>query len=327
MGEDTGEGGGRQERRVQRTAPRSGPNEGGGGRRVGKGTTPAPGVRVLPVLPAAVLLLAFFAAPVVWTVWASFTDAALTGAGAARTSFVGLANFERLFTDPDALRATLLTAVFLIGSGIVGQTVLGMLLALLMQGRRPWVRTVVGGIVVGAWVLPEVVAGFVWAAFLEREGTLNRMLEALGAPQQAWLTALPILAVILANTWKGTAFSMMAYSAALSEVPTDLKDAARVDGAGPLGVVRHVVLPLLRRTVAATLLLVTLQTVQVFTLIYVMTAGGPAGRSTTLPLLMYTEALRLGDIAYGTTVALALLAVAALFSAVYLRTLRPEEVR
>ncbi|WP_017536629.1 MULTISPECIES: carbohydrate ABC transporter permease [Nocardiopsis] len=284
-------------------------------------------MRVLPVLPAAVLLLAFFAAPVVWTVWASFTDAALTGAGAARTSFVGLANFERLFTDPDALRATLLTAVFLIGSGIVGQTVLGMLLALLMQGRRPWVRTVVGGIVVGAWVLPEVVAGFVWAAFLEREGTLNRMLEALGAPQQAWLTALPILAVILANTWKGTAFSMMAYSAALSEVPTDLKDAARVDGAGPLGVVRHVVLPLLRRTVAATLLLVTLQTVQVFTLIYVMTAGGPAGRSTTLPLLMYTEALRLGDIAYGTTVALALLAVAALFSAVYLRTLRPEEVR
>lgn len=327
MAEDTGEGGGRRGRRVTRPAPHSGSDEGGGGRRVGKATTPVPGARALPVLPAAVLLLAFFAAPVVWTVWASFTDAALTGAGAARTSFVGLANFERLFTDPDALRATLLTAVFLIGSGIVGQTVLGMLLALLMQGRRPWVRTVVGGIVVGAWVLPEVVAGFVWAAFLEREGTLNRMLEALGAPQQAWLTALPILAVILANTWKGTAFSMMAYSAALSEVPTDLKDAARVDGAGPLGVVRHVVLPLLRRTVAATLLLVTLQTVQVFTLIYVMTAGGPAGRSTTLPLLMYTEALRLGDIAYGTTVALALLAVAALFSAVYLRTLRPEEVR
>ncbi|WP_408638905.1 carbohydrate ABC transporter permease [Nocardiopsis suaedae] len=288
---------------------------------------PSPAARVAPIAPAAVLLLAFFAAPVVWTLWASFTNAALTGPGAARTEFVGLANFERLVTDPEVLNATVLTAVFLIGSGIVGQTALGMLLALLMQGRSPWVRSVVGGIVVGAWVLPEVVAGFVWAAFLESGGTLNRVLGALGAPEQAWLTTVPILAVVLANAWKGTAFSMMAYSAALSEVPGDLKDAARVDGAGTAGVVRHIVLPLLRRTVAATLLLVTLQTVQVFTLIYVMTAGGPGGRSTTLPLLMYTEALRMGDIAYGTTVALALLAVAGLFSAVYLRTLRPEEVR
>ncbi|WP_420160668.1 carbohydrate ABC transporter permease [Nocardiopsis sp. CNT-189] len=288
---------------------------------------PGPAARVLPLVPALFLLLAFFAGPVLWTVWASFTDAALTGAAAARTDFVGLRNFERLLTDPDVLNATVLTAVFLVGSGVVGQTALGLLLALLMQGRRGWVRGAVGGVVVAAWVLPEVVAGFVWAAFLEREGTLNLLLQAAGAAPQSWLTALPILAVVLANVWKGTAFSMMAYSAALAEVPVDLKEAARVDGAGPLRVVWHVVLPLLRRTAAATLLLVTLQTVQVFTLIFVMTGGGPGGRSTTLPLLMYREALGFGDIGYGTAVGLALLVVAGLFSAVYLRTLRPEEVR
>ncbi|GAA1099438.1 multiple sugar transport system permease protein [Nocardiopsis composta] len=296
-------------------------------RRVPPALRPGPPARVLPLVPALFLLLAFFAGPVLWTVWASFTDAALTGAAAARTEFVGLRNFERLLTDPDVLNATVLTAVFLIGSGVVGQTVLGLALALLMQGRRGWVRGAVGGVVVGAWVLPEVVAGFVWAAFLEREGTLNLLLQAVGAAPQSWLTSLPILAVVLANVWKGTAFSMMAYSAALAEVPGDLKEAARVDGAGTLRVVWHVVLPLLRRTIAATLLLVTLQTVQVFTLIFVMTGGGPGGRSTTLPLLMYQEALGFGDIGYGTAVGLALLVVAGLFSAVYLRTLRPEEVR
>ncbi|WP_460856510.1 carbohydrate ABC transporter permease [Nocardiopsis coralliicola] len=279
------------------------------------------------MLPALVLLLAFFVGPVLWTVWASFTNEALTGAAAADTRFIGLDNFTRMLGDPSVAEATVLTAVFLVGSGVVGQTVLGLGLALLMQGRRAWVRGAVGGIVVGAWVVPEVVAGFVWAAFLESEGTLNALLGAVGAPGQSWLTTAPILAVVLANVWKGAAFSMMAYSAGLAEVPSDLREAARVDGAGGLRVIWHVVLPLLRRTIAATMLLVTLQTVQVFTLIYVMTAGGPGGRSTTLPLLMYQEALRLGDIGYGTAIGLVLLLVAALFSAVYLRTLRPGEVR
>ncbi|CAM3721550.1 sugar ABC transporter permease [Nocardiopsis rhodophaea] len=278
-------------------------------------------------MPAVLLLLSFFAGPILWTVWASFTNAALTGAAAAHTEFIGTANFQRLLSDPSFLNATALTALFLVGSGIIGQTALGLTLALLMQNRGAVVRMAVGGVVVGAWVVPEVVAGFVWVAFLEREGTLNGLLAGIGAAPQNWLYTAPMLAVVLANTWKGTAFSMMTYAAGLAEIPDGLKEAARVDGAGPFQVVWHVVLPLLRRTLATTLLLVTLQTVQVFTLIYVMTAGGPAERSTTLPLLMYRDALRFGELGYGTTVALALLVVAGLFSVLYVRALRPEEVR
>ncbi|MFE1079651.1 ABC transporter permease subunit [Nocardiopsis alba] len=280
----------------------------------------------VPMGPALFLLLAFFAGPILWTVWASLTDAALTGARAARTDFVGVANFERLLTDVRFRDATILTALFLIGS-VFGQTVLGLVLALLTRARHGAVRAAVGAIVVGAWVVPEVVAGFVWYAFLEREGTLNAILGSLGAGEQNWLFTAPLLAVILANVWKGTAFSMMTYSAGLSEVPDDLEEAARVDGASPLQVLWHVVLPLLRRTLATTLLLITLQTVQVFTLIFVMTSGGPGARSTTLPLLMYQEALRMGDLGYGTAIALALLVVAGLFSIVYVRMLGKEERR
>ncbi len=280
----------------------------------------------VPMGPAVFLLLAFFAGPVLWTVWASLTDVALTGAQAADTRFVGTANFEEMLADPRFRTAVVLTVVFLAGC-VLGQTVLGLALALLMQNRHGWVRGLVGSVVVGAWVVPEVVAGFVWYAFLEREGTLNAILERFGAPEQNWLFTAPLLAVVLANVWKGTAFSMMTYSAGLAEVPEDLKEAARVDGASGFQVLRYVVLPLLRRTLATTLLLITLQTVQVFTLIFVMTSGGPGARSTTLPLLMYQEALQMGDLGYGTAIALALLVVAGLFSAVYVWMLRKEEAR
>ncbi|PSK91364.1 carbohydrate ABC transporter membrane protein 1 (CUT1 family) [Murinocardiopsis flavida] len=282
---------------------------------------------LLPLAPALFLMLVFFAGPIIWTVWVSFTNAALTGVNAAQPEFVGLANFTELFADPKFREATLLTVVFLLGSGVVGQTVLGLGLALLLQNRHPAARMVVSTVVVGAWVVPEVVAGLLWVVFLEREGGLNGVFEFLGAAPVNWLYTAPLFAVILANVWKGTAFSMMTYSAGLSEIPSYLKEAARVDGASTLQVVWHIVLPLLRRTIATTLMLVTLQTVQVFTLIYVMTAGGPGERSTTLPLLMYKEALQFGDLGYGTTVALALLIVAGLFSAAYVKMLRPEEVR
>ncbi|MFL1381796.1 MULTISPECIES: carbohydrate ABC transporter permease [unclassified Nocardiopsis] len=274
--------------------------------------------------PALFLLLAFFAGPILWTVWASFTNEALTGAQAANTEFVGLDNFERLVGDRRFRLAAVLTALFLLGS-ILGQTVLGLALALLLRHRHGAVRGAVGTVVVGAWVVPEVVAGFVWYAFLEREGTLNALLGSVGVGAQNWLFTAPLLAVVLANIWKGTAFSMMTYGAGLSEVPADLEEAARVDGASGRQVLWYVVLPLLRRTIATTLLLITLQTVQVFTLIYVMTSGGPGSRSTTLPLLMYREALSLGDLGYGTAIALALLVVAGLFSVVYVRMLSKEE--
>lgn len=281
---------------------------------------------VLPMGPALFLLLAFFAGPILWTVWASLTNAALTGAQAAQTEFVGFANFERLLADTRFREATVLTVLFLVGC-VFGQTVLGLTLALLMRNRHGAVRATVGAIVVGAWVVPEVVAGFVWYAFLEREGSFNSVLGFFGAEPQNWLFTAPLLAVVLANIWKGTAFSMMTYSAGLAEVPDDLKEAARVDGASSFQVLVHVVLPLLRRTLATTLLLITLQTVQVFTLIFVMTSGGPGARSTTLPLLMYQEALRLGDLGYGTAIALALLVVAGLFSIVYVWMLSREEQR
>lgn len=280
--------------------------------------------RWLPPMTPALLLLMLFVGPILWCLYSSFTNAALTGEGAGSVELVGLDNFTRMLHDPEIAKAVWLTVVFVLGSAVIGQNTLGLAIALLMSGRHRVVRAVVGTVVVAAWVLPEIVAAFTWYAFLGREGTLNMALGWFGLPEQSWLFSMPILAVILANIWRGTAFSMLVYSAALSDLPPELTEAAEVDGASGWRRLVHVTLPLIKHSIVTNLMLITLQTLSVFTLIFVMTGGGPGTKSQTLPLLMYQQAFKFSDLGYGTAISLVLLLVGAVFSLVYIRVLRPE---
>ncbi|MFC0436270.1 carbohydrate ABC transporter permease [Kutzneria buriramensis] len=281
------------------------------------------GVWLPPLAPSIVLLGLFVAGPIMWCFYAAFTNSALSGIAARRPKFVGLDNFTTAFTSSDVASSLWLTVVFVLLSAVLGQNGLGILLAVFLQHRGKLLRGVVGTVVVAAWVLPEVVAAFAIYAFLNAGGTLNEVLGWFGLGQN-WLYTAPMLAVVLANVWRGTAFSMLVYQAALSEVPSDLVEAAEVDGAGPVGRFWHVVLPVIRRTVVTNLMLITLQTLGVFGLIYVLTAGGPDNRTRTLPLLMYEQAFKFGQIGYGTAIALVLLVLGAVFSLVYIRSLRAE---
>ncbi|GGN39731.1 carbohydrate ABC transporter permease [Streptomyces fuscichromogenes] len=279
-------------------------------------------LRVLPLAPALVLLLLFLGGPIVYCAYLAFTDLQLTGQ--AHSSFVGLANFRRAFHDDAFLNAVWLTLVFTVLSALVGQNTLGLALATLMRRASKPVRTLTGGIVITAWVLPEVVAGFLLYAFFRREGTLDALLGLLHLPSENWLFTLPILAVSFANVWRGTAFSMLVYSAALDEIPNEIEESAEVDGAGGWRRMWHITLPMIRRSIGTNLMLNTLQTLSVFGLIWVMTRGGPGDRSQTLPLFMYEQAFQNSMIGYGTAVALLLLLVGSLFSVVYMRLLRTE---
>ncbi|MEU6734261.1 sugar ABC transporter permease [Streptomyces physcomitrii] len=290
-----------------------------GARSARRGTRP---LRWLPLAPATVLLLLFLAGPIAYCVWIAFTDMQLSGA--AETHFVGLDNFRRAFEDEHFRNAVWLTLVFTFLSSLVGQNTLGLALAALMRRASRPVRTLTGAVVIGAWVLPEIVAAFLLYAFFRREGTLNAVLDLLHLPGQNWLFTLPILAVSFANVWRGTAFSMLVYSAALAEIPKELTEAAEMDGARGWRRLVYVTLPLIRRSIATNLMLNTLQTLSVFGLIWAMTKGGPGDRSTTLPIFMYDQAFTKTLIGYGTAVALLLLLVGALFSAVYLRLIRDE---
>ncbi|MEU6052321.1 sugar ABC transporter permease [Streptomyces xanthochromogenes] len=279
-------------------------------------------LRWLPIAPATLLLLLFLAGPIGYCVYIAFTDMQLTGSSAV--DFVGLANFRRAFADPAFRNAVRLTLVFTVLSSLVGQNTLGLVLAALMRRASRPVRTVTGALVITAWVLPEIVAAFLLYAFFRREGTLNAILGWLHLPTQNWLFTLPILAVSFANVWRGTAFSMLIYSAALAEIPRDIEEAAEVDGAGGARRFWHITLPMIRRSIGTNLMLNTLQTLSVFGLIWAMTRGGPGNRSQTLPVFMYDQAFLKSLIGYGTAVALLLLLVGSLFSVVYLRLMRVD---
>jgi multiple sugar transport system permease protein len=280
--------------------------------------------RALPIIPAFALIALFFLGPILWCLYASFTDVALTGATASTPHLVGLRNYRQMFDDPAFRQSLWLTVAFVLGAAVIGQNVGGMALALLMRSRSRIARAVVGAIVVGAWVMPELVAGFVWYAFLSDDGTLNAILHGVGLHGKSWLYAMPLLSVTLANIWRGTAFSMLVYSAALSNVPDDLLEAAAVDGASGFARLRHITLPLMRRTVMTNLMTITLQTLAVFTLIFVMTGGGPGTKTQTLPIYMYQSAFKFYQLGYGAALAVVLLAVGGVFSVIYLRMMREE---
>jgi multiple sugar transport system permease protein len=276
----------------------------------------------LPLVPAAFLLLVFLAGPIVWALVGSFSNQALSGPRAANPEFIGIDNYTRLFADPVLALSIGVTIVFVIGSAVIGQNVLGLLLAHLFRAGNKVIAAVVGTLVVTAWVLPEIVAAFVSYAFLSADGTLNSMLAVLGIQGPNWLFTMPVLSIILANTWRGTAFSMMIYRAALDDVAVEIIESTMLDGANAWQRLRLITLPMIRGTIFTNLMLTTLQTLSVFTLIWVMTKGGPSDQSSTLPVLAYSEAFRFGDIGYGNAIAVVMLLLGGLFAVGYVLSLR-----
>ncbi|MBS6947962.1 MAG: sugar ABC transporter permease [Bifidobacterium scardovii] len=281
--------------------------------------------RYWTVLPAIILLCVFMVGPILWAFYGSMTNMSLTGATATDTSFIGLENYQKLFTDKSFPQSVWLTVIFVLISAIIAQNFLGMAVAVLLSRANRTVGQFVSVSVISAWVLPEMVAGFACYAFFSKNGTLNQVLGLFGLGNTEWLYTFPMFAVILANIWRGTAFSMMNYQAAIGEVDRSLTEAAVVDGANAWQAFIHVTIPVIKQTIMTNLMLITLQTMSAFTLIFVMTAGGPGDKSSTLPIFAYKAAFKFGDIGYGSAIAVVMLAIGAIFGLVYVRALKDEK--
>lgn len=273
--------------------------------------------------PALVLLLIFFLTPMVLTILFSFTNLSLTGAQAKQLEFIGFQNFINMFKDVELYNSLAKTLIFVILSAVLGQCSLGFFIAFLMKGKSAAFRRIIGICVIAAWVTPEIVVAFCWVAFLGASGTLNTILTSLSEINAiAFLFEYPMLSVVIANIWRGTAFSMMAFQTALDDIPAEVEEAAIMDGASRWKVIRHITIPMVRGTVTTNLMLVTLQTLGVFTLIYTMTGGGPGNHTMTLPVFMYQKAFVSYQLGYGTAISLVILLLGAVFSILYMRLLK-----
>ncbi|PJJ71050.1 multiple sugar transport system permease protein [Diaminobutyricimonas aerilata] len=276
--------------------------------------------------PSAVLIVLFIVLPAVYGIWLSLTNTQLTGFAARNPQFIGIDNYTYLLASADFLNSLGQTGTFLLFSAIIGQTVCGMIAAVLLS--RPWIRGkgFFGAALLMPMVVPEVVASLTWASVLATspEGTLNRLTGVFGGEPTAWLQTAPMLAIILVNIWRGLAFAMIMFQAALEDVPAELIEAARVDGASAVQVFRHVTLPLIRGPVFLYLLLTTISTVGVFGLVYFLTRGGPGGQTRIAAIYIYERALQFSQIGIGSAASIILLVIVIVLGVVYVRLAKVE---
>jgi multiple sugar transport system permease protein len=285
-------------------------------------------IGLLFLAPAILVTFIFMIGPALWSIYISLTNMSLTGA--ASPQWVGLQNFIQIFHDGEFFSALRVSLTYLVFSALLGQALLGLLLALLMRKRNRIFKAILGGIIIVAWVIPDVVAGFLWSTFLAggpqsvlAPGMLNIIMHVLGLPLHAWLQEYPTLIIIIANIWRGTAFSMLLYASGLETIPDELLEAASVDGAGAWMRMRAVILPLLKGTIATDLLLITLSTLSDFTLVYILTGGSNAS-TELMTIYQYRQAFQFYQIGYGSAIALLIIIVGAILSLLYIRILRIE---
>src|SRR2546430_7836118 len=195
---------------------------------------------LLMLAPGLALLGGLFLGPVLYAFYIGFTNLALVGSRSGDYSFTGLENVTRMLGDYVFIKSSWLTILFVVGSAIVGQSVLGMLLAILLRNAVLPIRAVVGSIVIVAWVLPEITVALIWYAFSQAGGTLSILLGQTGTN---FLVLVPMLIVSLANLWRNVAFSMLVFSAGLRQPPPEVLQAAQVGGPSVWGRDRVVVLP------------------------------------------------------------------------------------
>jgi multiple sugar transport system permease protein len=276
------------------------------------------------ISPALVLVALFLIYPFFSIFFMSFTNQALTGAAARNVQFVGLQNYVDLFDFNTWMNrgefgsSLWLTAQFVIGSALIGQAGLGLLIALVFHQRQGLLRQVVYTLAILAWIMPDVVIAFAWFSFLDPfEGTLNRFLGALNLGQPDWVLDYPMLSIILLNTWGGTAFSMLLFSSALASIPPSYMETAEVIGASPWQKFRDILFPLLRTTLATDLILITLWTFNTFSP-FLLTGGGPNYRTELVSIYTYRTGLRDFQFGKGSAIAVVVMLINLALASVYL---------
>ncbi len=251
----------------------------------------------LLVLPALLVVVGIIGFPFLFAIWISFTDRMVGTAG----TFVGLTNFEYILRWPSFGRAVANTAILVVATTSI-KFVLGLALAtLLNQPLRG--RAFFRGLMLVPWVLPTFIAFTIWRMlYAPLGGAINLVLVNLGLIEMPvdWLgtTATAMPAIIIAAVWRGLPFFTVSFLAGMQSVPQELYEAASIDGAAAWQRFWHITLPGIRHIVLVVILLATIWASNTFSVVYVLTRGGPSDATTVFTMLAYQQGIlnyRLGE--------------------------------
>lgn len=232
--------------------------------------------------------------------------------------FVGLANFRRLIHDHTAVHSFQVTITLAVAI-VVSQVVIGLALAVLVQQRqhkltRTLFRT--------AYYLPALasaasVAIFMGYLFDEKFGVVNYYLNLLGASSVPWLTSSwgASATIVIVAVWQQLGFTFILFVAALSSLPTDILQAASIDGAGPARMLFRIKLPLISPTVFFASVVGLIGAMQLFDQPYIMTQGGPGDATTTTTMIIYRDTFQNIEFGYGSAISVVLFILLMVFTA------------
>lgn len=236
--------------------------------------------------------------------------------------FVGLANYWRVAGDTVFLNSVQVTFIWTVGS-VIGQMALGITLALLLN-REFRGRGLFRTLLLLPWAIPNFIAALTWVwMFSDRFGVISHLMMQAGLVSQPILfLASPELAlpsIILVNIWKNYAFVMIVIMAALQAIPSELYEAARVDGASAWQELWKITIPLIMPMILIVLLLRVIWTFNTFELVFIMTEGGPGRQTELLPITAFLWAFRNGLTGIGGALGVILMILTIIFCLLYVR--------
>jgi ABC-type sugar transport system permease subunit len=280
----------------------------------------------LLVAPVVVLLLAVTGFPIIYNLWNSFHFDNLGYANAPH-KFVGGANYTAMFTSSEWLGALEHTLIFTVIS-VVFDLVVALGLALMLH-RRYRGRGILRVAILVPWAVPTVVSATLWKTMFDpRAGFVDYL---LGLVHPAWSSIAWVNAsvgrswvvIFIADAWKNVPFVALVLLAGLQVIPTEIYEAARMDGASAFQAFRTMTVPLLKPALAVSAIFRTLQSFFVFDVIYILTGGGPGTSTETLSFLNYNTFINSTDFGYGGAISVMLIVIGLVISLAYVRLLRP----
>jgi sorbitol/mannitol transport system permease protein len=273
------------------------------------------------LLPALLYLAVMTQAPFLLTLWYSFHNWILTSPELGHR-WIGLDNFRYELTEDPIFRTAIYNTLEITAGIVGGSLVLGLGFALLLNRRFP-LRGVARALMIAPFfVMPTVNAVVQKNLFLNPIfGLVNWVTTSVGLHRVDWLAVHPKLAIISMATWQWAPFMMLILLAGLQGIPDEIREAARVDGAGPIAEFRRITLPLLGPYIELAVLLGLIYILQLFGEIFVATQGGPGTETTTIPYYVYQTISQANDV--GTSSAQGVLAIVftAIIAALLLRLL------
>jgi len=278
------------------------------------------------LLPGVALFGFLVIFPILQSIYYSFFD--WKGFGPA-VDFVGLNNFITILSDRVFLVAVK-NGLLIITFSLALQLPLALVLATLIGRDLPG-RVVFRTVFFLPYVISEVITAMVWLFLYNPDpdrGLINALLVLLpGRLAHPWLgdlnTALP--AVFVALTWKYFGYYVLLFLTGILQIPTDIEEAARIDGANSVQTFRHVTVPLLGGTIRTCVYLSVLGSLQQFIVVWIMTKGGPVNATETMATYMYRFGLVYFKLGYGSAVAIYMFLICLAFSIIYQRlTRRPD---